>query len=83
MFIAHGDSKRANFLARLFRLFGLFNKQAVIRWCGCKQASFNYLGRPTLKWLDESENHKDAATHWILRLKKRRVPTRKRFLWLK
>lgn len=54
MFEYSGNHKRANFLARLF---GLFNEQAIIRWCGCEQAPFEYLGRPTLKLSTEKRGH--------------------------
>jgi hypothetical protein len=54
MFEYRGNPSRANFLARLF---GLFNEQAVVHWCGCEQAAFTYLGRPTLKTAAEKRGH--------------------------
>ena len=41
----------------LSRLFGIFNEEVVRHWCGCSQASYEDLGRPTLRVPGERRGH--------------------------
>lgn len=46
--------QRGNFLARLF---GIFSEHVIRTWCGCPQAPYSDIGRPTLRTPGESRGH--------------------------
>jgi hypothetical protein len=53
--VFHSHSgQRDNFLARLF---GIFSEHVVRTWCDCPQASFSYIGRPTLRKAGETHGY--------------------------
>lgn len=53
-FFHSSEPDRDKFLSRLF---GIFNEEVVRHWCGCSQAPYEDLGRPTLRVPGERRGH--------------------------
>ena len=68
-----GDSKRDNFLSRVF---GIFNEEVVKHWCASPNSPYIDLGRPTLftaqgTWhtLDFTLQHQDTGRTFVTEMK--------------